>query len=100
MTSGIAELSTGGRDEASQHWASGVEQAAYEIVASHCCFHGRAQTFEFERNGDVLTIRGCVPSFYLKQVLQGLLKNLEGVERIDNRVDVASPAGLSSERQE
>jgi hypothetical protein len=37
-----------------------------------------------------------VPSFYLKHVLQGLLKNLEGVERIDNRVAVVSPAGLSS----
>jgi len=98
MTSGTAEYSTKTLDQVAQDWSSGVEQAAYEIVASHCCFHGRAQTFEFERKGDVLTIRGCVPSFYLKQVLQGLLKNLEGVERIDNRVDVVSPAGLSSEK--
>jgi hypothetical protein len=83
-------------DQASQHWTNRVEQAAYEIVASHCCFHGRARGFEFERNGDVLTVRGSVPSFYLKQVLQGLLKNLDGVQRIENRVDVVSPAGLSS----
>jgi hypothetical protein len=99
MTSGTAEYSTKTLDRGTQDWSSGVEQAAFEIVASHCCFHGRAQTFEFERNGDVLIVRGCVPSFYLKQVLQGLLKNLEGVERVDNRVDVVSPAGLSSVKQ-
>ena len=96
MTFGTEELSTEVLGRRGRHWESSVEQAAYEIVASHHCFHGRAREFEFERNGDVLTVRGCVPSFYLKQVLQGLLKNLEGVQRIDNRVAVVSPAGLSS----
>jgi hypothetical protein len=96
MTFGTAELVSGETDRDSQNWSKNVEQVAYEIVASHCSFHGRAREFEFERNGDVLTIRGCVPSFYLKQVLQGLLKNLEGVERIDNQVDVVNPHGLSS----
>jgi hypothetical protein len=96
MTVGTEELSTNELDQAAQPSANGVEQAAYEIVASHSCFHGRAREFEFERSGEVLTIRGCVPTFYLKQVLQGLLRNLRGVERIDNRVDVVSPVGLSS----
>ena len=44
----------------------------------------------------VLTLHGSVPSFYLKQVLQSILKDVPGVERIDNRVDVVSAAGLSS----
>jgi hypothetical protein len=74
-----------------------VEQAAYDILASHCPFQGRAREFEFERSGNVLTVRGTVPSFYLKQLLQCLLRNLDGVARIDNRVDVVNPAGLSSE---
>jgi osmotically-inducible protein OsmY len=52
-----------------------------------CCF----------QNG-VLTLRGRVPSFYLKQMAQSLLANIEGVDRIDNRVDVVSPRGLSSVR--
>jgi hypothetical protein len=47
----------------------------------------------------VLTLRGCVPSFYLKQVLQSILKDVPGVRRIDNRVDVVSAAGLSSVRR-
>ena len=46
----------------------------------------------------VLTLRGSVPSFYLKQVLQSILKDTPGVQRIDNRVDVVSAAGLSSVR--
>jgi len=49
------------------------------------------------QNG-VLTLRGRVPSFYLKQMAQSVLANLEGVDRIDNRVDVVSPRGLSSVR--
>jgi osmotically-inducible protein OsmY len=52
-----------------------------------CCF----------QNG-VLTLRGRVPSFYLKQMAQSVLANLEGVDRIDNRVDVVNSRGLSSVR--
>ena len=36
----------------------------------------------------VLTIRGRVPTFYLKQVAQSLLGKLEGVEEINNLVEV------------
>jgi hypothetical protein len=68
------------------------------MVAQHCHFYGRADRFEFVHCDDVLTIRGSVPSFYLKQMLQSLLKNLDGVRWIDNQVDVVSSAGLSSVR--
>jgi BON domain len=44
----------------------------------------------------VLIIRGRVPSFYLKQVLQTLLRGIDGVDQIDNQVDVVSSSGLSS----
>ena len=47
---------------------------------------------------DVLTVRGCVPTFYLKQVLQTMLKELNGVGRVDNQVDVVCSSGLSSVR--
>ena len=46
----------------------------------------------------ILTLRGSAPSFYLKQVLQSILRDVPGVRRIDNRVDVVSAAGLSSVR--
>jgi hypothetical protein len=37
-----------------------------------------------------------VPSFYLKQVLQELLRNIAQVDRIENDVAVVSSTGLSS----
>ena len=72
-----------------------VEQLAQELLARHSHFHGRAGVFEYECHGDVLIIRGSVPSFYLKQVLQTVLKDVEGVACIDNRVDVISSEGAS-----
>jgi hypothetical protein len=66
------------------------------MIARHAHFRGRADTFEFECNANVLVIRGCVPTFYLKQLLQDALKQLEGVQRIDNLVDVFVPEALGS----
>lgn len=43
-----------------------------------------------------LTLDGCVPSFYLKQVLQELLLNIRRIDRIENDVAVVSSTGLSS----
>ncbi len=53
-----------------------------------------AHLFDFECNNGVLVVRGCVPTFYLKQVLQTLLKGLEGVRRIDNQVQVDASEGV------
>ena len=36
----------------------------------------------------ILTLRGCVPSYYLKQIAQNVVSQLTGVARIDNQVDV------------
>ena len=47
-----------------------------------------------------LTLRGCVPNFYLKQVLQELLRGIERVKLITNSVDVVSSTGMSSERSD
>ncbi len=65
-------------------------------VDSHTHFAGRARGFEFVVRNDVLVLRGSVPSFYLKQVLQHALKDLEGIRWIDNQVTVVSSEGLSS----
>ena len=48
--------------------------------------------------GGTLTLQGCVPSFYLKQILYTIVRDIEHVERIENAVDVVSSVGLSSER--
>jgi hypothetical protein len=49
----------------------------------HC--YGRYR-LEFQRGR--LIIHGRVPTYYHKQMLQEALRNTEGIERIDNRVEV------------
>ena len=43
----------------------------------------------------VLVLRGCLPSYYLKQIAQEAVAGLEGVERIDNQIQVVTPASPS-----
>ena len=52
----------------------------------------------WQSNDGHLTLLGCVPNFYLKQVLQELLHGIERVKLITNNVDVVSSTGMSSER--
>lgn len=53
-----------------QHFSSNVQ----------CCFRERC-----------LCLAGTVPSFYLKQLAQETLRDMPGVERIENRIAVVSP---------
>jgi hypothetical protein len=84
------------RDVASDN--SIVARRARDLIARHAHFRGRAEAFEFECNENVLVIRGSVPTFYLKQLLQDALKHVNGVQQIDNCVDVIAPNGVSSVR--
>jgi hypothetical protein len=70
-----------------------VEDAARERLAE--THYARLfQQITVHYSDGVLTLRGRLPSFYLKQVLQTLLLDLEGVTRIDNGVEVANAAPL------
>jgi hypothetical protein len=41
----------------------------------------------------VLVLRGCVPSYYLKQVAQEVVaRQVQGVGRLDNQIQVVRPA--------
>jgi hypothetical protein len=70
-------------------------QSARELLARHHHFRGRVAQFEFLLRGDELTVRGSVPTFYLKQLLQSLLKDVDGVVRVDNQVVVLGPGSTS-----
>ncbi|RCS54156.1 BON domain-containing protein [Bremerella cremea] len=59
-------------------------------------FMFRKVTAEFALGNLILS--GCVPSFYLKQNLQELLRGIPHVERVVNEVDVVNSSGLSSVR--
>jgi hypothetical protein len=75
-----------------------VEALARQRLSSQCpyAFYFRDITCSYDEG--VLILQGQLPTFYLKQVLQTLLNNVEGVERIENHVDVISANGLSSVR--
>jgi hypothetical protein len=75
---------------------SQVALHARDVIARHAHFRGRADQFEFECCKSVLIIRGQVPTFYLKQLLQDALKRVDGIRRIENRVEVTNANGLSS----
>lgn len=47
----------------------------------------------------VLTLRGQVPTFYLKQLAQARLKGLTGVEAINNQIDVVPPGARRTMRE-
>jgi hypothetical protein len=67
-------------------------------LAQHVYFRGHLDSLEIDCRKEKLIINGKLPSFYLKQVLQTILRDVPGVRQIDNRVNVASTTGLSSTR--
>ena len=48
-----------------------------------------------------LTLRGIVPTSYVKQVILSLVEDLEseGIKGINDEIDVVNPRGLSSVRR-
>ncbi len=66
-----------------------IEVLAHQRIADDVTYalHFREVTYH-SRDG-VLILRGRVPTFYLKQVLQTLLCSLNGIDQIENEVDVA-----------
>lgn len=49
-----------------------------------------------ECDGDVLSLRGCVPSYFLKQVAQTIAGDTAGIRRVDNQIQVLSPTARRS----
>lgn len=57
-----------------------LEQSAYRSLQGIDCEYSEGQ----------LILRGTVPSYYMKQVAQSLLKPISSIQRVDNRLLVAS----------
>jgi hypothetical protein len=75
--------------------AGALIDAARAALEGHSHFRGRVDRFTFEEIGGTLVISGTVPTFYLKSVVQSLLQNIDGMERVINRVNVVCGTGLS-----
>jgi|GEM_PF-1660772 len=76
--------------------ARAVVDEVHAIVERNPHFRRHTNEIVVEFDGHTLVLTGRLPSFYLKQMLQESLRDLEGVAKIDNRVDVVCCDGLSS----
>jgi osmotically-inducible protein OsmY len=51
--------------------------------------HIAGRTLHFEASQGKVVLRGTVASYYQKQMAQEMLRGVEGVERIENELQVA-----------
>ena len=65
-----------------------VVHEALERLGRHAHFQAYTKSTRIDFRERTLIITGILPSFYLKQVLQTILRDTPGVVRIDNRVEV------------
>ena len=75
---------------------SEIAHRATSHLSQHVHFRCYRDCLEIDCYEEKLIVNGKLPSFYLKQVLQTILRDVPGVRQIDNRVNVASSTGLSS----
>ena len=70
-------------------------QASLQAVAERALHSGpypALKKLSCDYRGGVLVLRGCLPSYYLKQLAQEVVAHLEGVEGVDNQIQVVRPA--------
>jgi osmotically-inducible protein OsmY len=60
-----------------------IDQAI--AVSPHLC----GRQLVFETNSDTVVVRGTVESYYQKQMAQEIVRRIEGVQKIDNQLEVA-----------
>lgn len=65
---------------------------AYECLECHPHFRGRHRTVQIRIEESVLKLEGRLPSYFLKQILQTILRQLDGVAGIQNDVEVFNPS--------
>lgn len=51
--------------------------------------HLTGHTLHIEMRAGRVVLRGVVPSYYQKQVAQEVVRTVDGVERVDNQLEVA-----------
>ena len=82
--------------ELARRWRDGRdEDALHELITAYARFVVRI-AWGFRGYGRQLTLRGRVPTFQLKQMLETLLRDVAHVEMVVNEVDVISSTGLST----
>jgi osmotically-inducible protein OsmY len=66
-----------------------IAEAARQVLRQSPYFELHDVSCEF--SGGVLTLRGRVPSYHLKQIAQASVADVPGVVEVHNRVEVTMP---------
>ncbi len=91
----LVDVNSASLREGSEIWASlpwETEKAAEQWLRHANYLELRNVSCDYHKG--VLTLRGRVPSYYLKQLAQALLEGLEGVLELNNQLDVVMPCNL------
>ena len=69
-----------------------LAQLAFQSLEAHPAFRGwwAKSSTHIEFNGNNLVLNGRVPSWYLKQLLQEILRRVDGIGSVENRVMVVN----------
>lgn len=70
---------------------SQLTNRARDVLEESPLFRGRSNLICIKELDGQLVLEGRLPSYYLKQMLQTVLRDIEGVRQIDNRVTVDWP---------
>lgn len=73
-----------------------VEANAKSRLRRSCYYQVQWVSCEFHEG--VLTLRGQVSSYYLKQIVQTLVLRMDGVDEVNNRVEVFDAANRLTSR--
>jgi hypothetical protein len=64
---------------------------ARSVLEESPMFRGRSQWIQIDESDGTLVLEGRLPTYYLKQMLQTVLRDVDGVDEIDNRIAVDWP---------
>ena len=68
-----------------------------ERLEIHPHFRGRATLLTIDLVEGTIVLSGRLPSYYLKQLLQEVIRGVPGVVDVDNQVDVLWPTSWSAD---
>jgi hypothetical protein len=70
--------------------APGVAESAEGLLRGNSYLALKNVSCDY-RDG-VLILRGCLPTYYLKQLAQAAVARIDGVERVVNEIEVMAPS--------
>ena len=73
-----------------------VERLAYRRLTENCSYSFYFRDITCQYDSGTLTVRGRVPTYFLKQIVTSRLRDMTGVSCLQNEVDVVNAKGLSS----